>query len=328
MPEETIAVAEPSSAPVMEIERGALVNMTSEQRSEFRNTGKLPDTTPKEEAPAPSTTEETPSSETKPEGEVEEQPKPPQGRRKPDAEQRIKELTEKNKRIEAELQSLKKPAEPKLDTPKPADPPPAANAKPTAEDKNADGTPKYATYEDFVEALGDWRYEQNRAKEQRETQQQTQQRELKSKIDEAKQRYGEKFDEVLQPTVDAIIGDKAVNAVVKTMLNDSEVLPDLLFTIGSDPKELSSFLEMATRNPGKALRYIALTESLIRGELESKPVEAPAPPRTAAPKPPAEVGGRAAAPADAVEEAAKSGDFARYKEERTRRDLARLTGRG
>jgi len=110
------------------------------------------------------------------------------------------------------------------------------------------------------------------------------------------------------------------------MLNDSEVLPDLLYTLGSDPKELASFLNLAKTAPGKALRYIALTESLIREELESgtKETKPPAKPITSAPKPPAEVGGRASTPGDQLEAAAKANDFRSFKAESNRRALAQL----
>jgi len=88
---------------------------------------------------------------------------------------------------------------------------------------------------------------------------------------------------------------------------------------------------MAKEEPGKAIRYIALTESLIAQELESKakPVseEVPAKPKTQAPKPPAEAGGRAAAPPDSLK-AALEGSGGKLnsglKAEFLRRDLARL----
>ena len=112
------------------------------------------------------------------------------------------------------------------------------------------------------------------------------------------------------------------------MLLDSDVLPDFLFTVGSDPAELAKFTKMAQENPGKALRYIALTESLIAEELEGKTAKpadvTPDKPKTQAPKPPSEAGGRAAAPPDGLEAAAKAGDFRAFKAEATRRQLAKL----
>lgn len=334
MSEQTV-VAAPSAVetPVIEVERGPLVTWTPEQRSHFRNTGEMPEPPKKEESAPSDATKESTSEAEKPEpaGETE-PPKPQETPRKPGnrAEQRIKELLSETKRLEAEVASLKAP-KPAVEAPKPIEQskpqPQPTRPKPTIEDKNEDGTPKFKAYEDFVEDLADWKAEQRLAQAERTQAQQAQQRALEAKISEAKNRY-EKFDEVVRPAFTAITTDQAISGVVKAMLNDSELLPDLLFTIGSDQKELDAFVEMAKKQPGKAIRYIALTESLIRDELESKAKpetkEPPAKPQTSAPKPPSEVGGRAATPSDEMAAAAKANDFRKFKAEGNRRDLARL----
>ncbi len=118
--------------------------------------------------------------------------------------------------------------------------------------------------------------------------------------------------------------------MVKRMLDDSEVFADLVYTISSDAAGFADFVKMAKESPGKAIRYIALTESLIAEELESKNTakpateETPAKLKTAAPRPPVEAGGRASTPPDAMESAAKAGDFRSFKTEATRRQLAKL----
>lgn len=326
--ETTVVETQAPSSPAMEVSRGPLVNLTPDQRTEFRKTGELPTAEPpKTEEAAPSTDIEpdvdgTTQVEEKP---AQETPKP-QDRRKPDAEARIKQLTDDRKRLQAELDALKAP-KPEVQKEQPKPEAQYTRPKPTAEDKDDKGEPKYSTYEDFVEDLADWKGEQRDAKNQRESQQQAQQREFTSKVNEAKARYGDKFDEFVAPAVNAILGDQSVSGVVKTMLNESEVLPDLMYTIGGDATELAKFVKMATNEPGKALRYIALTESLIREELEgaAKP-EPPVKPLTQAPRPPAEVGGRAASPGDALEAAAKANDFRSFKAEATRRQLAKLKG--
>jgi hypothetical protein len=314
----------------MEVERGPLVNLTSDQRAEFRKTGELP--TPKTEDAAPSP-EAEPKAETVPASEAEktQQEKPAKAEKpKQTAEDRIAQL-------EATIEKIRKGAG--LKEAQKVEPPATkveqveqqfTRPKPTPEDKNPDGTPKFSVYEDYIEDLADWKSEQREAKRDKEQAQQAQTRELNAKVESARSRY-ENFDDVLQPTVDAIVGDAAISPVVKHMLNDSEVLPDLIFTIGSSEKELASFVKMAKENPGKALRYIALTESLIAEELEgkAKPTseakpEPPAKPQTAAPKPPSEVGGRAASPGDALESAAKANDFRAFKAEANRRAIAKL----
>jgi hypothetical protein len=196
-------------------------------------------------------------------------------------------------------------------------------------DTDDKGNPKYPEYEDYIEDLSDWKTEQRLAVRDRQTAEQSQAREFSAKVETARSRY-ENFDEVVQPAATAINGDAAIPQVVKLLLNESDVLPDFLFTLGSDQAELAKFVKMAKEHPGKALRYIALTESLITEELEGKntPIveETPAKPKTQAPKPPSEAGGRAAAPPDALDAAAKANDFRAFKAEATRRQLAKLKG--
>ena len=328
MSEQTATVESSTATPVIEVDRGPLVTWSPDQRAEFRRTGEPP----KIEESAPSKTEEAPKSseatEAKTEGATESPKKlQEQNHRKPGAEQRIGQLTSENKRLKAELEALKTP-KPAAEAAKPAQqqPPPQRLAEPTPEDKNADGTPKFKTYEEYTKALARWEIRQELAEQQAQQTLRAQQKEINAKVDEAKTRY-ENFDAVIEPALKAI-SDPSVSPVVKQMLNDSEVLPDLLFTIASDQKELVAFTKMAKENPGKALRYIALTESLIHEELTSKAKEkAPVKTQTSAvPRPPAEVGGRASAPPDALESAAKANDFRQFKSESNRRYLARLKG--
>lgn len=318
------------SQPTMDISRGPLVDITPEQRTEFRKTGNLPEPPKKEEA-APSS-EAKPDSEAKPAGDSEPPKVQEHTERKPKAqtaEERIAQLESTIEKIKkgAGLEKPKADSEPAKSEPKPAEPQ-YTRPKPTVDDKDDKGTPKYATYEDYIEDLTDWKGEQRDAKNQRIAQEQAQAKAFNSKVEEARSRY-ENFDEVVGPTAAALNGNANINPVVKQMLLDSEHLPDLLFTIGSNDAEKAKFTEMAEKNPGKALRYIALTESLIAEELEAKAKpaeEAPVKPKTQAPKPPSEAGGRAAAPPDALEAAAKANDFRSFKAEATRRQLAKLKG--
>ena len=310
------------SQPTMDVSRGPLVDITPEQRAEFRKTGDLPKAPPKIEEAAPSSEPKPEEGEAKPAGDSE-PPKVQEKKKAKTADERIAEL-------EATIEKIRKGAgkETKAD-PSPAPEPPKpeyTRPKPTADDKDKDGDPKYKTYEDFVEDLADWKGEQRDAKNQREQQEQAQAKAFNSKVEEARGRY-ENFDEVVEPAANAIHSDAAISPVVKQMLRDSDVLPDFLFTLGNDSAELAKFVAMAKTDPGKAIRYIALTESLIKDELEGKNTpagEAPVKPKTQAPKPPSEAGGRAAAPPDALEAAAKANDFRLFKAEATRRQLARL----
>jgi pimeloyl-ACP methyl ester carboxylesterase len=47
----------------------------------------------------------------------------------------------------------------------------------------------------------------------------------------------------------------------------SEVWPDIVYTLGSKPEELQAFIKLAKENPGAAIRKAVLTEHLITQEL-------------------------------------------------------------
>ncbi len=327
MPEDA-AVAAPSAVEetpaVIEMDpaRGALVDLTPEQRTEYKKTGTLP----KPEAPAASQSD-------KPEADAgTTQEHTDKGKaKKPTADERIAQL-------EATIEKIRAGKERKTEPAAVAEPPKQqAQAPQNYQDwrktfKPTEWVTKYAqdnpqaSYEDAQAAMSDFLDEVRGNFRQATEQQRSMQAELNTKVSEARQRYGDKFDEVLNPTLNTIVSSQQVAVVVKQLINESEVLPDLLFTLGSSQEELNKFLAMP---PGKQARYIALTESLIREELEGKEkpkAEPPAKPQTSAPRPPAEVGGRAASPGDAAESAVKSGNYRAASAEWTRQAVARMKG--
>lgn len=324
---EQAAVLESSPSPVvMEIERGPLVNLTSEERTEFRKTGELPkQVTPDKEESAPSDPPKVAEADAG-------DPPPPlttqerTERDKAKATKRFNEIFEENKRLKAELEANK--PEPKVEpTAKAVEQQPEyTRPKPTVGGNGPDGKP-YEDYEAYIEDFTDWKAEQRDAKNQREAAQQAQAKEFNSKVNEARSRY-ENFDEVVKPTATAINTDAGIPQGIKDLLSESDYLPDFLFTLGSDPAELAKFVDMAKDTPGKAIRYIALTESLIAEELEGKKTpeseEVPAKVQTKAPRPPSEAGGRAASPPDAELAAVKANDYRAASAEFTRKALAKL----
>ena len=334
MIEET-AVQESSAAevpviPEMEVSRGPLVNLTPEQRKEYKDTGILPTSKAEE-----STTSSEPSaSEAEPAGEPETpstKQEKPKSKPKQTAEERIAQLESTIEKIKKGA-GLEKPqaesAPAKIET-KPA--PVQTRQKPTPDDKNADGTDKYSTHDEYLEDFFDWKAEQKWAAKQAEEQQTAHAKALNAKIEEARSRY-DNLDEVIQPAANELLNDNAISPVIKQMIGDSDVIVDLIFTLSNNKEEFASFVKLAKSDPGKAIRFIALTESLIAQELEGKktPVgESPAKPRTLAPKPPAEAGGRAATPPDSLQAAltGSGGKLGRdLKAEFLRRDLAKLKG--
>ena len=255
----------------------------------------------------------------------------------PKAEARIKELLAKQKELEAQLEEARKPKETKADS-SPAKPaetksaqPEPTRPKPKQDDKDADGRPKYASYEDWQEDLADWRADQRIAAREREHQARQIQSEVGKRMDEARGRYTD-FDSVTKPLLNDLLKPE-VSREVMGVLNDSPVLPDLLYTLGGTEATKADFLEACRNNPAKALRVALLVEQEITKELgkgkgtPAKPAgegkeETPAATKPRAPKPPTEVGGRGAAGEDPSAAAAKSGNFRAFEAEQTRRALA------
>lgn len=321
MIEETQAASSP--AEVEDVFRGE--NVSHAEFSHYRQTGELPERfkpTAQAEAESADEPEETASEDLTEEVEAESagDPEPPKDsqEKKRGAEQRIKQLLEQKKQLERDLEEARRPKQTQAD-PSPA---PVIQGEPSPEDKNADGTPKFKTYEEYTKALARWEIRQELAEQQRIQAAQAQQRELTTKVDEARARYGDELDKVMVPTANRIMGDNSVTPAVKAMLNDSEVLPDVLFTIGSDPKTLSDFLQLP---PGKQLRYIAAVESEIHAELSGESAqtrdengkftakEPPAKQQTRAPKPPSPVGGGSSKAFDVSDESLSAEEWSRQR---------------
>ena len=127
------------------------------------------------------------------------------------------------------------------------------------------------------------------------------------------------------------------------MIDQSEVWPDIVYTLGSKSEELQSFIKLAKKNPGAAIRKVVLIEHLIGQELGNggKP-EAKSEAKTDATRdesgrfqkspgreesdalpPPREVSGRGATPPDEVESDVKSNDFRRFQQSQNAKDMAR-----
>lgn len=319
--ENQTAAAAPSAAEAVDVFNGNEPSLAEYIR--YRNDGEVPERfkpaeTEAEAATAEQQTSEGEPPESDPEAEPEQQQEKPQ-HKKQTAEQRIAQL-------EATIEKIRRGAGIQRETEvapvvqtQPAQPQPQpqyTRPKPTVEAKNEDGTPKYGTYEDYVEDLADWKAEQRIAVERREQAARQQASQLQAQIDEARARYGDEFDDAVKPALQAINADQRIPPVVKAMLGESENVSDLLFTLGSDPKALESFIETARTKPGQALRHIAILEAEIRSELQGKANEAPETPaktQTAAPKPPSPVGGASSRAFDASDESLSAEEWARKR---------------
>lgn len=337
MSETTEAVAASSAAEMPEIPASG-----TDGYAEWRMTGRLPEPEPEPKQPekqAESASAKKQNEE--PEDSADSAAKPQQERkskRRPDIEARFHQYTERIDRLERELANAQNP-QTKADS-SPANAQQAA--KPTVNDVDPNGNPRFSTYEEYVEALADWKANERYQLAEQQARIREQSNRLQSQVEDARKRYGDAFDGVLAPTVSRIVNDPSISQTVKAMLNDSETLPDVIYTLGSDAETLRKFLSMPE---GKQLRYIAAVEAGIeenrgnstarneKGQFSESKKEAPAKrgPESA-PEPPIEIGHRGTSSMDESERSLQSmqrGDanaFRAWKQAEDRKALARRRG--
>lgn len=155
---------------------------------------------------------------------------------------------------------------------------PAETGKPQIE--------KFQTYEEYTEALTDWKLDQREAKRAQADAAKVQQTAFDAKVSAYKDRetalrakhadYDEKIDGVVIP-------DTPARAKFHETLLESEAGPDLAYFLASNPEEIK---RIASLSPNRAVVEL--------GKLEASLSEAEAAPKSAEPlpKPPATVGGK------------------------------------
>ena len=332
MPDQPVA-ADSTPAEAADVFNG--LNPTLAEFQQYRQSGEVPERfkpaeTVAEAAPAPETPE--PSSEgDEPETASDSEPEQQQEKGKPKrqtAEERIAQL-------EATIEKIRRGAGLKTE----ADSSPApVKEQPKAPQTYADWKQVFepenwiaeyakahpdASYERANAAMFDHMIDVRDQFKAIEQQRETQTKELKAKVADARSRYGDKFDEVLVPTLTTILQDQGIKPAVKELINDSDVVADVIYALGNDPKQLEEFRAMSTT---KQLRYIATLENGIiegldagkqdaprndKGQFASK--EPPAKPKTQAPKPPSPVSGVATGAFDVSDESLSADDWMRKR---------------
>lgn len=348
------AVTPTDSAPVTP-SLPELSSLSQEQRATWRRSGELPskqDSAPvkeavKEDAVADSAPQKD-SKEQKPavnaSDSAPEKQSQPHRKTKEDTERRIQELLDRVKKAEERAEAAERRTSEKRDSKPESQPVPKAEEYKPLDEKQWFKDNSGKTYEDFVRAAArheaKWEAEQQiKQSEQRIRQQIAQEaaaKELQSKVKDANERYGKEEAAKIFPSLEQIVSDEKIPYAVKAMLNDSDVLVDLVYTLASDPAEFTKFVDLSKSNPAAAIRKLVTVESMVRDTLTSKEAkpergtdgkfkpkaeevkEVAAEPVTRAPRPPVEVGGHTAVPQDGALSAVKSNDFRRAKEAFTR----------
>jgi hypothetical protein len=358
MPEPVVAVAESTTA---ETPLTSVAPQDPAAYAAWRFKGRAPE--PKTADPAsakPSASGDEPGDNTAPAPEAGTHKQEP---KRSTAETRLQEVLADLKRAglsPSELKTYKREAQATLAAPagdKDVKPAPSAAPAPT----QPSDLLKPPVKPNFAQWTGTWEareaaiekyHEENSAYQARkavsdfQTQQaqQAQERELTAKVADANKRYGETAGDTIVATAKGIFSaDSGVPGVVSALIDQSPVIVDLLYSLGSKA-DVKEFVALAKSNPGADVRKIVLMEQLVQDELAKgagKPDTAtetetaardtsgrfrPAKTASKAPAPPREVSGHASAPLDAVESASTGGDFKAYSRAANARDLARRRG--
>ena len=345
MATETQAASSPAETEVPDVFNGQSPTLAEYIR--YRETDEVPERfTPAEKAEsatadAPEETAETTEaerSEDAPEPEPEEtQEQHPQ--KKTAAEKRILQLLAEKKELQRKLDAAAKPTQSDSSTARaPRQPQNYQEYRQTFDpsrfiEEFAKANPQ-ASYEAATAAMADHLLDVRERFRDIEQRVNAEKQALDAKVSEARERY-EDFDDIKASFLSKTISDKGTPLIplpVLGIINDSEVLPDLLYVIGSDEAELAKFVDMAKANPNKAIRYVARVESLIADEL-SKPAEtqqrgengqfkAPEKRQTTAPKPPSPVGGGSSRTFDVNDDSLSPAEWFRKRNEQIARRKA------
>ena len=190
------------------------------------------------------------------------------------AEKRIKQLLAQKKDLERQLAAAAKPTQQSGPSPAQQLQAPQNYQEYRAAFKPAEWIAKYAeknpqaTYEDANAAMADHLADARDHFRNIETRVSAEKQALEAIRTEARERY-EDFDEITESFLSKVISDgkPLIPLPVLGIINDSDYMADVLYTIGSDEAELAKFVAMAKANPNKAIRYVARVETLIAEEL-------------------------------------------------------------
>lgn len=304
--------------------------MTTDERQEWLKSGDLPSDKPAGTlAEKPPEKKETPAEE--PEQSRFEKPAP---KEKKPTQMGYGELRARVADLEAQLASRTAREPEALPVPKvEAKPPDKERAKPTPSDNDDKGQAKYATYEDYLEDLADWKVEQRIVKLEKETIEkdakaavERDQRAIsdkwKEQVDSARSKHADFMEVALDPKLPIPQG-----SAVEQWVLDSDIGTEILYHLAKHPDELKAIHAMP---PVKAARALTILEAELSDSPAPPPEPAPASAAkrvTSAPPPAHEVGNRQRAPDyDPVAEALAEGNFEAYRRAENAKEIKSRKG--
>jgi hypothetical protein len=194
-------------------------------------------------------------------------------------DKRFKKLTTEIRELRSQLAAKAEPVKvaPDVASPEPA----GTNAKPVAE--------KFNTYEDYVEALTDWKLAERDRVSAAAAETAKAADGAKAKFETFQGRAAE-FRKAT-PDYDEVTGQEIpLSRAMHEIVLDSERGPELAYYLGTNPEECERISKLSPLAAAKALGVIE------HGFAKPETPETTKPKVSAAPKPPAPVGGRASTP--------------------------------
>jgi hypothetical protein len=311
--------------------------LTPAEKTTWHLTGEMPKPIEAESAPAKDseTISETPQESKSAPASEPAAPKDAQhesdGQFGPKAQKRIKQLLSKVKELESKLvtpPSRETVTEKKADTAHAAKREEAPkSAEPKANDANADGSPKYKTYEEFMDAKIEYGVEKRleaREAKQTEVQRDAQIGEInkaiedswKARVESAKTTHTDFVQKALNPDLPIRSGSQ-----VDSFILDSELGAEVLYYLANHRDELDVMNSRKPHEGWKTVRELVKIENSLSGSAAPRPAESKT---SKAPPPVREVGGRGTIPADEEGSAVGNADFRSYAAAANRRETASL----
>ncbi len=304
--------------------------LTTDERQEWLKSGDLPSDKPAETpAEKPPEKKETPAEEP----EQSRFEKPASKEKKP-TQMGYGELRARVADLEAQLASRtarepEAPPAPKVE----AKPPEKVRVKPTPSDKDDKGQAKYATYEDYLEDLADYKAEQKIVALEKKMGEDDAKRTVEAQQKQVTMRWQEQVDaarakhaDFMEVALDSKLPIPPGSAVEQWVL-DSDIGTEILYHLAKHPDELKAIHAMP---PVKAARALTILEAELSDSPAPPPEPAPASAAkrvTSAPPPAHEVGNRQRAPDyDPAAEALAEGDFDAYRRAQNAKEIKSRKG--
>lgn len=162
------------------------------------------------------------------------------GQRKPRQsgwERRVGKLTARNKELEQRLQALEGKNRDE------------SGGKPEKEAKS--GKPQladYNSYEDFIEAIADWKADEKINSSREQSERQTQDKAFNKRFNEGRKSFKD-WDSV-------VTDDVSISKAMQTAIKDSDIPADIIYYLGQNPDEADAILELSEQRQIKAIGRI------------------------------------------------------------------------